>query len=326
MGSTVAGQGLDLYIGLRSILIASPSRRASHHVQRHLYPAGQRHDLRQLRRSRRARPAESPGRGGGERQPGQRAGPYRRGRSGPRRADPGGGKGRLRGARAEPRTGHRRHDLRQLRRPCRTRPAQGARRAQRLGEPGQRACPCRGARRSGTGGVDPGRRERRLPRHVERRRSTASGRRRTTPAPRTPDGHRRPVAGRPAGAADVRRAVRRTLDAAALDTVPARHTGAVRARRTLLRRRLEGGARRRRQHGPAGGHRHQRRLRPEPLPVVGDTGRADAAPVFRSLGGGDRPGITRQVPGKPRQAPDQRRHSGARSAAPGARHAAGRWP
>jgi Cu+-exporting ATPase len=35
---------------------------------------------------------------------------------------------------------------------------------------------------------------------------------------------------------------------------------------------------------------------------------AHAAPVFRSLGGGDRPGAARQIPGKPRQAPDRQRH------------------
>jgi P-type Cu+ transporter len=44
----------------------------------------------------------------------------------------------------------------------------------------------------------------------------------------------------------------------------ARHAGAVLARRALLPRRLEGAARRHRQHGPAGGAGHQRRLWPEP--------------------------------------------------------------
>ena len=44
----------------------------------------------------------------------------------------------------------------------------------------------------------------------------------------------------------------------------ARHAGAVLARRALLPRRLEGAARRQRQHGPAGRAGHQRGLWPEP--------------------------------------------------------------
>ena len=46
----------------------------------------------------------------------------------------------------------------------------------------------------------------------------------------------------------------------------ARDAGAVRLRRALLRRRVEGAARARRQHGPAGGDRHQRGVLPERLP------------------------------------------------------------
>ncbi len=111
-----------------------------------------------------------------------------------------------------------------------------------------------------------------------------------------------------------------------MDPVPARHAGAVRPRCALLRRRLEGGARRCRQHGPAGRHRHQRRLRPEPLSMVGDAGRADAAPVFRGLGGGHRPGAAGQIPGKPRQAPDQRGDPGTGSLASGPRDTGDRRP
>jgi copper ion binding protein len=54
--------------------------------------------------------------------------------------------------------------------------------------------------------------------------------------------------------------------------VPAGDAGAVRLRRALLPRRLEGAARRRRQHGPAGGAGHQRRLRPEPVRVAAARG------------------------------------------------------
>ncbi len=59
-----------------------------------------------------------------------------------------------------------------------------------------------------------------------------------------------------AGAADARRSLRRALDAAGMGATRARHAGAVRLRRALLSRRLEGAARRHRQHGPAGRARH----------------------------------------------------------------------
>ncbi len=84
------------------------------------------------------------------------------------------------------------------------------------------------------------------------------------------------------------------------------HAGAVVARRALLPRRLEGAARRRRQHGPAGGHRHQRRLRPEPRAAAAITRRA-GAPVLRIGGRGDHAGAAGQVAGGARQAPDHRR-------------------
>ena len=197
--------------------------------------------------------------------------------------------------------------------------------AQRGRESGQRARPRRSTRPAGPGRADPGRRGSRLSRHGEQR-APPGGRCRTTPAARTLGSDRRFVAGRTAGAADVRRTVRAALDAAGMDPVPARHPSAVHPRRTLLRRRLEGGACWRRQHGPAGRHRHQRRLWPEPLSMVGDAGRADAAPVFRGLGGGDRPGAAGQIPGKPRQAPDQRGNPGAGSLAPGPRDTGDRRP
>ena len=63
-------------------------------------------------------------------------------------------------------------------------------------------------------------------------------------------------------------AVRPALDAARLAAARAGHAGAVLARRALLPRRLEGAARRHRQHGPAGRARHQRGLRPERLPAA----------------------------------------------------------
>ena len=93
------------------------------------------------------------------------------------------------------------------------------------------------------------------------------------------------------------------------------HAGAVLARRALLPRRLEGAARRQRQHGPAGRARHQRRLRPEPVAAVAGATRAHAAPVLRGLGGGDHAGAARQVAGGARQAPDHRRDPRAAGAA-----------
>jgi hypothetical protein len=49
---------------------------------------------------------------------------------------------------------------------------------------------------------------------------------------------------------------------------------------------------------------------------MGHRRRTHAAPVFRSLGGGDRPGAAGQIPGKPRQAPDRQRHPRPRSLRP----------
>ena len=68
------------------------------------------------------------------------------------------------------------------------------------------------------------------------------------------------------------------LGLAGVAAVPARDAGAVLVRRALLRRRLARAARRRRQHGRAGGARHLGRLRPEPLRMVG---RARACPAWR---------------------------------------------
>ena len=76
------------------------------------------------------------------------------------------------------------------------------------------------------------------------------------------------------------------------------HAGAVLAGRALLPRRLDGAACRHRQHGPAGGAGHQRRLRLEP----GAVGARRPAPVLRERRGGHHAGDVRQVAGGARQA------------------------
>ena len=93
-------------------------------------------------------------------------------------------------------------------------------------------------------------------------------------------------------------AVGRALDAAGGMAVRAGHAGAVLAGLALLPCRLDGAARRHRQHGPAGRAGHQRRLRPEP----GAVGARRSAPVLRERRGGDHAGAVRQVARIARQA------------------------
>ncbi|SPY51633.1 Uncharacterised protein [Pseudomonas aeruginosa] len=281
------------------------------HEQRHANrarSAGQRHDLRVLRRPCRTSPEESARGRGRLGQPGQRAGP----RTGPggQPAGPGGGgrAGRLPGSGAQPGTVHRGHDLRQLRRPGRAGAEEGARRTRGQRQPGQRARPPRAARRRGQPGLATGGGTGRLQGPPARRGATTPGRCRAPPAPRTLVGDRRAVAGVAAGAADAGGMGRPALDAAAVGAVPPGDPGAVRHRRALLCLRLARGEGRCRQYGPAGRPRHQRRLRPQRLPLADRPARPHAAPLLRSLHRGDRPDPPRQVPGKPRQAPDRQRH------------------
>ena len=114
-----------------------------------------------------------------------------------------------------------------------------------------------------------------------------------------------------AGGADAAAAVRRALDAAGLAAVAAGHAGAVLARRALLPRRLEGAAARRRQHGPAGGARHQRR--PTACASTGCWRAAGHGGMphlyFEASARGDHAGAARQVAGGARQAPDHRARS-----------------
>ena len=71
----------------------------------------------------------------------------------------------------------------------------------------------------------------------------------------------------------------------------------------LLPRRLEGAARRHRQHGPAGRARHLGGLRPERCTCCSArAATAHAAPVFRGVGGGHHAGPAGQMAGGPRQA------------------------
>ncbi len=208
------------------------------------------------------------------------------------------------------------HDLRQLRRSCRTCVEQGSWRALGQRQPGQRTRPRRVAQRRGYRHPDQRRRQGRLQGPSDRTRPACCG------PGRGPPGARALVAGRghpavaAAGAADGGRLVRPALDAPRLGAIPPRHTRAVPHRRALLCLGLQGSARPQRQHGPAGRPRHQRRLRPEPVPLVRRRSGADAAPVLRSQRRGDHPDPARQVPGKPRQAPDRRRYPSTGSPAP----------
>ncbi len=119
-----------------------------------------------------------------------------------------------------------------------------------------------------------------------------------------------------AAAADGRRLARVARDARWLVAVRAGRAGAVLAGRPLLSRRLECAACRQRQHGPAGGHRHQRCLRLEPGTAADGTCWPDAAPVLRIGCRGDHAGAVRQVARGARQTADHRRDPRAACAAP----------
>ena len=108
------------------------------------------------------------------------------------------------------------------------------------------------------------------------------------------------------------RSLRRALDAARVAAMAARHAGAVRDRRPVLPRRLEGARGARRQHGPPRRDRDQRRLRAE---RVSRARRRRRAPLFRSLGRGDHAGARGQVARGTRQAPDHGSDPGAGGAA-----------
>ena len=129
-----------------------------------------------------------------------------------------------------------------------------------------------------------------------------------------------------AGRADGRHDLRAPLPPHAVDGTAARHPGAVRLRRALLPRRLEGPAGEVGQHGPAGGARHDRGLLLQLLSAGHARPRRHGPSLLRGLGGRHHAGPARQVPGGPRQARHDRRHPPAHgpAAADGARAARGR--
>ena len=156
--------------------------------------------------------------------------------------------------RANPGPGHWRHDLRQLRGARREGAEEGARRAERQRQPGDRIGARDLRRRRGHGArAAPGRARRRL--RAARRRCGAGCARRRAMGRLCAHRHRL-AAVRAAGVADAADALRHSLDAARVGAVCAGHAGAVLARRALLQGglgRVEG---RQRQYGTAGRHRH----------------------------------------------------------------------
>ena len=107
------------------------------------------------------------------------------------------------------------------------------------------------------------------------------------------------------------------LDADRLAAAGAGHAGAVLARRALLPRRLEGAARRHRQHGPAGGARHLGGLRPVSVYLLfAHAGHGMPHLYFEASAVGHHAGAAGQVAGGARQAPDHRGHPRAERAAP----------
>jgi hypothetical protein len=196
-----------------------------------------------------------------------------------------------------------RHDLRVLRGACRKSIEEGPRRGDASVNLATEQASVRGAALDGTPSSPrwrrPATRRRRSARPAARRAAgprpavlVAGGRRR----------HPQPAAGAADAASFCRRGCRARLDAAGLAAAAAGDPGPVLAGRALLPRRLEGAARRRRQHGPAGGDRHLGGLRAVGGPAVRRSRRPrHAAPVFRILGGGDHPGAAREVAGRPGQ-------------------------
>ena len=194
----------------------------------------------------------------------------------------------------------RRHDLRLVREPRGARAQEGARRQRRRGEPGDRVRPRHLRALGGHRGADPARGAQRGLR-AARARSGGAGR---GPSPW-------------AGFAPVAIGLLLSLAAAAAHAAAswlglhwmlpawlqfaAGHAGAVHPRRALLPGRLacaEGGHR---QHGPAGGARHQRGLGPVAVALAGARPRA---PVLRGVGRGGHAGAAGQVAGGAREAPD----------------------
>ncbi len=193
-----------------------------------------------------------------------------------------------------------------------TRLAQGAGGRLGVGQPGHRTGQRARAQHGAGRRTDRRGREGRLQRQPRRRRHA--------PAPARPTrqlagaGRRRVDAA--AGRADAAGAVRHRMDALRLAATGARHAGAVLARRALLPRRLEGGARRHRQHGPAGRARHVGGVRAVAVPAAAPHRPRDAAPVFRRFGRGHHVGAARQVAGDAGQAADHRCDPRAERAAP----------